>query len=210
MQNQKGFVKMLVVIIIFIIIVAIVYVKMNSLTITDNAENIADDFPISESSSSSSVATVDNVAKNEKVAWKTYGNDKNGFEIKYPGNWKMKEYKDNNGKIISVAFDPADVASQSSFETLDTPAGLVGIKLAENNSHVIGYEDFEPVEIGQGIVAKKFEEKTDDNGPSPAWYNKHAITYYIGDKIKIEYVSDLDDKHLKTFNQIISSLKFIK
>jgi len=211
MQNQKGFVKILAVVIVIIVIVAaVIYVKMNLLTITDNFENPTDDFPISESVSSSSVATADNIAKKETVDWKTYRNEKERFEMKYPANWKIKDYKGVDGNVIWTAFDPLKISYPLAFENLDLPGGLIEIRLAQDNRFVIGYEDFETVEIGQGVSAKKFEEKTDDNGPNPAWDNKHVITYYVGDKIEIRYSSNLDDKYLDTFNQIISTFRFVK
>ena len=66
-------------------------------------------------------------------------------------------------------------------------------------------------QVGQGISARKIEEKIGENEPNPYYFNRHILTYYFGNRTNFEedyvesdfsvkYVSNLSDKYLKTFN----------
>ncbi len=150
--------------------------------------------------------------------WKTYTNTKYGFEVKYPNNWVLGEYqlKEN----FALALDPQKVVSQKTLETLDTYPGLVSINVEKCPSQgcyeVSGYDSFEKVTIGgqAGISARKLEISYEKNSSNPAYLGKHTITYYIDSpktgahSITITYVSDMSDKYLSDFNQILSTFNF--
>ena len=56
--------------------------------------------------------------QDEMVNWKTYNNDKYGYEVKYPAEWKVKEYAEG----VEIGPDP-DVYRNVSFSVgLDTRA----------------------------------------------------------------------------------------
>ena len=217
MSNKKGFSKVAIIIIVLIVIggAYFVFSKKDRGVSVQDAEN--------QNSQSSNLLTdqlsIDN--------WKTYRNDQYGLEFKYPVDWKIQEYKIgniNNGVFIGL--DPLETISQSSFETLDRTPGLITISLGkENPANVLekGYfESLEKSEIGQGISARKTEEKTGENdAPNPYYFNRHILTYYFGNRtnylgnyvesdFEVKYVSNLDDKYLKTFDQILSTFKFTK
>jgi len=214
MKKQEGFIKILLIVIAIIAVALFVYMRTGNKTETIPS-NIAENKTDSSSQASEKDITVD---------WKTYRNDKYGLEFKYPADWKIQEYKfENKDAVIYIGLDPLETVSQSTFETMDVSIGLISIGFKENNANAIDkkiYESLETSNIGQGISARKSEEKTGENGPNPAYYNRHMITYYLGNKteygdyfindIEIKYVSVLNDKYLKTFDQIISTLKFTK
>ncbi|HWR73520.1 MAG TPA: hypothetical protein VN604_10140 [Nitrospirota bacterium] len=161
----------------------------------------------------------------QSSGWKTYQNEKHGFEIQYPGEWKLQEYTMREGSaVVSVALDPKKTISQETSETMDVPRGLIEISFCEddcNNSINAAISAQLPdVKIGYGnsVHAKKQERITGENEPNPAYSNKRIITYYMGPverfgdyiicDIIITYLSDLDDKYLKDFNQILSTVKY--
>ena len=156
--------------------------------------------------------------------WETYRNEKYGLEFKYPAGWKIQEYKTGNtDNGISIGLDPLETIPQSSYETLDRTPGLITIGLGKKNSfNTIGKEYLESLEmseVGQGISARKIEEKTGENEPNPYYFNRHILTYYFGNKtifgdfiesdFSVKYVSDINDQYLKIFNQILSTFKII-
>lgn len=219
MNKQKGFIKILLIIIAVIAVSLFVYMRMGSRT-EIIPSNVTDNKASSSLQSSEKDTTVD---------WKTYRNDKYGFEVKYPTSWKMQEYEFRNdgnvvnGTIVDVGFDPLYVISQTSFETMDMPVGLIQIGLRENQSNSIAkenYENLKTVEISKGVNAKILETKTGEDGPNPAYYNTHTLKYYLGNKtvfgdfldfdIIITYVSGSGDQYLNIFDEILSTFKFIK
>ena len=98
MKNQKGFIKILLIIIAIIAVVLFVYMRTGNKTetiprnITDN--KIDSGFQASE--------------KDITADWKTYRNDKYGFEVKYPGNADIKEldYSEPGAIRFNIDFGP--------------------------------------------------------------------------------------------------------
>jgi len=69
------------------------------------------------------------------------------------------------------------------------------------------------VTIGKNnsIKAKRNEQITGNDAPNPTYNNRHLITYEMvknKNDIAIYYNSDLQDKYLNIFNQILSTFKF--
>ena len=136
---------------------------------------------------------------------------------------------------VSVGLDPLETVpqsfyyenllDQSSYDTMGRTPGLITIELGKKNPFNVfekGYfESLEMSQVGQGISARKIEEKIGENEPNPYYFNRHILTYYFGNRTNFEedyvesdfsvkYVSDLSDKYLKTFNQILSTFKITK
>jgi hypothetical protein len=158
----------------------------------------------------------------------TYRNNAYGLEFKYPKNWKFQEYYYPKEifdplEIMEVGIDPASLISEKEAQTLDIVPGLVSILFDSGNKEAPGiakasYADLSLPEINIGafnsIKAKKYEEFTGNDGPNPAYYNKHLIQYtvLINDSklIRIYYTSNLNDTYLQNFSQILSTFKFTK
>ncbi len=164
-------------------------------------------------------------AFSQSSAWKTYRNEKHDFEIKYPSAWKLQKYAMRGGKaVVYVAIDPKETISREASETMDVPRGLIEISFCEDNGNnsinAAIAAQLPDVQIGHGnsVHAKKQERITDEREPNPVYSNKRIITYYMGpverfgdyiiSDIIITYLSDLDDKYLKDFNQILSTVKY--
>lgn len=211
MFNQKRFIKIVLIIVALVLIGAVYFIfsKKDKNILFQNTE-----IKISQSSQpiGEDLSTSD---------WKTYRNEKYGLDFKYPSNWKIQEYKSeyiDHG--ISIGLDPVETISQSSYETLDRTPGLITITLSKKNPFNVlekeYFESLEKSEIGQGISARKTEDKTGENEPNPYYFNRHILVYYFGSRsfedhvesdFSIEYVSDLNDQYLKIFNQILATLK---
>ena len=213
MSNQKGFSKTAIIIIVLILIGGAYFV------FNKKEKNVPSKTTKNQSNQSSQSIGGELSMSN----WKIYRNKKNGLEFKYPADWKIQEYTTGNiDNGVNIGLDPIETISQSSYETLDRTPGLITIGLGKKNPLNVlekGYfESLEKSEVGQGISARKIEEKTGENEPNPYYFNRHILTYYFGNKINyfesyvesdftVKYVSDLNDQYLKIFNQIISTFK---
>lgn len=157
--------------------------------------------------------------------WNAYKNKNHNFQIQYPSDWKLQEYTMRAGKkVIYAALDPKNTISQEASETMDVPRGLIEIGFCEdtcNNSIDAAIAAQLPdVRIGHGssVPAKKQEKITDEKEPNPAYSSKKIISYYIGPlerfgdfiicEVVITYTSDLDEKYLKDFIKILSTVRY--
>ncbi len=154
----------------------------------------------------------------ETSDWKTYSNTQTGFEFKYPSDWVLGGY--HFGQASEVAVDPVRVASQADMETLDIAPGLVSVHTetcaTPSGCHVIGYENLKQVNIGinSAVEARTNTVSFQTDSPNPSYLGKHEISYFVdygqnkAQRAEIRYVSDLSDKNLTDFNQILASFKF--
>lgn len=152
-----------------------------------------------------------------KNTWETYTNEDLKISFSYPGEWKVNEYV-YNGKVSAIGLDPLALPTQEDFESLDVPLGLLSFHPETDVTNRVGYQDMEEITISSdnGIKAKVYDENENDNlTPNPAYQNKHVIRYFVSqgdegvaDDWSVDYVSDMDDAHWQSVQEILSSLKF--
>lgn len=170
--------------------------------------------PVTESPAPTAVATSSSISLPIPANWKTYQNNQLNIKLQYPPNWKLNEYQDRTkNSIMAVALDPDTTISQTDFQTLDMPPGLITFLNVGSIKGMIGADSMAEKIIGDGITAKTSDITNTDNTSNPFYANKHEIYYYVNtgadQYTRISYVSDRADKYLHTFEQILNSLKLI-
>jgi len=203
-NNQKVFTSIVIIIVVSI-------AGYFALTKKSNNVNTAEPLPFVS-------------AQTDTSNWKTYTNTQYRFEFKYPETWMLGESsfgEENLHVAVDPKVDPQEVMFKADLYKIDVPAGLISIYVEQCTTqacyHVSGYDSFEKVNIGgNSIEARKYESSNEKNSPNPAYLGTHSITYYVDYgknneyRATITYVSDMSDKYLNEFNQILSTFKFTK
>ena len=212
MKNQKGFVKILLVVIAIIAVVLFVYMRMGNKTetipsdITDN--KIDSGFQASE--------------KDITADWKIYKNDQYGFELKYPENiFKLDKntntlshmlnnfhkYSAKDGSDLGLASDISIVFKKENDKGcnwLETGLGLKSIGVAFEFKNIKGVK-YETGAEGEGVVYYCVKNKDNQNVfLIERWFLNAS---YSTDLLK---QSDYIDggKQEEIFNQVLSTFKF--
>lgn len=150
-NNKKGFANPVLVIIIFVFIVAVGYlVFINSLPCGDHRNPLA--YLVSCAKPQTVKDTVTNTSN-----WKTYTNDKHGFQIQLPSDWEVREEKDktifNSPETVKAV---NDLTQRIISQNLDTD-GYV-----QNNLAIIYVDDM----VGQAYNV--FGKILNSNNPPSA------------------------------------------
>lgn len=96
-MNQKGFVKDIIIVILALVVAGGVYIGYSKGLINFGSKK--------ESS-----------VTNETTDWKTYTNEKYGFEFKYPNNWAVSEsQKPSLPYLVSISLGPKDMTEGGGF-----------------------------------------------------------------------------------------------
>lgn len=147
---------------------------------------------------------------NETSDWKTYRNEKYGFEVGYPNSWERLdlgnlglEIKPRSKKIpeninISIYVAQKDSKLSMCMQLFQHP-GECEYKRINNNNFLFGSERFEGARVDNYLLEKNeylymIEFLIGDG--------RQGMTYYISD-------SELNDE-LQVLNQILSTFKFIE
>ena len=216
MKNQKGFVKILLVVIAIIAVVLFVYMRMGNKTetipsdITDN--KIYSGFQASE--------------KDITADWKIYKNDQYGFELKYPENiFKLDKntntlshrlnnfhkYSAKDGSDLGLANDISIVFKKENDKGcnwLETGLGLKSIGVAFEFKNIKGVK-YETGAEGEGVVYYCVKNKNKDNQNVFLIERWFLNASYSTDLLKqADYIDG--GKQEEIFNRIISTFKFTK
>ena len=214
MKNQKGFVKILLVVIAIIAVVLFVYMRMGNKTetipsdITDN--KIDSGFQASE--------------KDITADWKIYKNDQYGFELKYPENiFKLDKntntlshmlnnfhkYSAKDGSDLGLASDISIVFKKENDKGcnwLETGLGLKSIGVVFEFKNIKGVK-YETGAEGEGVVYYCVKNKDNQNVfLIERWFL--SASYSTDLPKQGDYIDS--GKQEEIFNRILSTFKFTK
>jgi len=138
----------------------------------------------------------------EIADWKTYRNEKYGFELKYPEDWYVYDSEPNN-----IRLQPEPEEDQQGLMPGPASQAFQVLILKEVDLEILIAEDFQGISHKQSEVLidgnKGIEVKQTEGAINPTPYiylSKNNRTYKIEKNL-----GDID-----TFNQILSTFKFIE
>lgn len=229
---MKKYLIALVVVILLIIIAGAVYLKLsnplitipNPVACTEEAKLCPDGVTYVGRQGPDCAFAECPVAQveDEMSDWKTYRNDEYGFSIQYPSDWKVQEYKDSKNTIRTLAIDPVGVYTQSQYNSIDAPAGMLTVNFNYDNTSKIPEESFSSnnyqtvsqINIGGDNPISVTKIFTPDNGvagsSNPWWRTKKSTVYFVGQyQIQNADPSDPYDSNYRIYPLTISYVTFI-
>ncbi len=198
-MSQKGLTPILIVLILAALIGGyVLYSRQKSSTPSSlQPFDSAQGKPTPQTSSSAEMAN-----------WKTYTNIPNGFSIKYPSEWNVKENTYNKSDLpkFSVTIMPP------SKPDIEFPP-IIGVRVYDNSSSLtlenfvkkqnpFSFQSTTVVVSGVGGIKISLPGATNNDHIFLA-FNKNIYDISLDHSVKKE-----DDINSETFNQILSTFKF--
>ncbi|TRZ80082.1 hypothetical protein D4R86_04955 [bacterium] len=149
------------------------------------------------------------ILDNETVDWKTYTNTEYGFEIKYPSSWNIT--KDALQKIgeYGTASKSLEIVGNSAIEVPKLYLWVNPLGFGVNPPDIV-YELILNKENKIEIKNREEIPQTEENLNVDKQTIIFCKTAELGTNMyAIEFVFDEEDEGIKTFNQILSTFKFV-
>ncbi|MSR78548.1 MAG: hypothetical protein EXS59_00155 [Candidatus Taylorbacteria bacterium] len=215
-NSQKGFIVPLLLGIIAILVVGGgVYIyeskRVEVPAVVDTGTQPANQNQQQTNTQTPPVIAQQNISNNsETVNWKTYQNSSEKYSVKYPANWYLLSYNPEFVSIInydsSIGGRGGSPSSENIRIVISTYTNLLANETIESWANRIGLSDKQNISI-DGL--KAIRGKTSSSGSDVREVFSDVRAVFNGKGYQIGY-SPSDSKLVSTFDNILSTLKFMK
>ena len=200
-KKQKGFAS-IIFIGIFLILIAVGYFAWSKNS--DKVAQTKDSITMFPEKNNTELKTSIPTQKNQTSDWKTYKNDKYGFEFKYPVDWQTSENADNITIVPNISQTSIQVfLSNSAIATIECPFSIheIECKVMKND-----YENSYVRSINTGQLS--------------LYKVQQLNAFFVNSNVSVQFIATLTDEKgnpdpdstsiVRVFDQISSTFKFTK